>query len=548
VRKLVSLLILSLLLNLTATVNILDDDSASWLVSYIDENPKSTYDSAYYISNLTINNTISHYSYRVAGSPGEKAVADWLENILSEWGFNVVIEEFDFISWDIYSGPKIQVFWDDNTSETFRVYPEHYSYGFNENITVQIVYLPLPRYFRYDPLPDKIKEKWYNINTSGKIVLVGREVMFNNDWAAMYFDKISFEKPIAILYTWMTENFSSYPRFHSSTGGRKYVVYRDLKLPTAWIDSTLARDIMRRIDNNETVFGQLMIPINESWGNKIENIVFTIPGRDKSKQLLITAHYDSVMTPALCDNGAGVAGVLELAQVFLKAYKENVYVPPINLTFVLFTAEEAGLIGSAMYVYQHLNELDSIVGVVNIDSIGSYVLSVSWSDVVMRTPAGESIHPEDIAEEICFDLDVPIILEPPMISSDHASFLYPKQVGLLIANWWPEITIDLSTTERRPAIMFSSQPYIPWQNLDSYRGWIHTPYDNATSTATFDWVNPTRLETQVKVIGLTILDILTHFEPVSPSGKNIDPVLVISFIGVLVVILIVFIKFRKRAI
>jgi len=78
--------------------------------------------------------------------------------------------------------------------------------------------------------------------------------------------------------------------------------------------------------------------------------------------------------------------------------------------------------------------------------------------------------------------------------------------------------------------------------------WIHTSYDNATSTATFDWVNPTRLETQVKVVGLTILEILTHFEPVSPSGKNIDPVRVISFIGVLVVILIVFIKFRKKAI
>src|SRR5215208_4292357 len=109
---------------------------------------------------------------------------------------------------------------------------------------------------------------------------------------------------------------------------------------------------------------------------KVENILIRIEGTEPaSRVVLITAHYDSVVTgPGAGDNGMSVAAMLETLQA-LKAG------PPLrnDLIFLFNDGEEAGLIGSTAFVEQHPWAKD--VGVVfDFDrSDGRGVAILSWT-------------------------------------------------------------------------------------------------------------------------------------------------------------------------
>jgi len=68
--------------------------------------------------------------------------------------------------------------------------------------------------------------------------------------------------------------------------------------------------------------------------------------------------------------------------------------------------------------------------------------------------------------------------------------------------------------------MISSTPYLYWDiDENNNRGLIHTTYDNTTSTLTRDWVNPQRLESQIKVAGLSVLKFLEYFKETGGEEK-----------------------------
>lgn len=98
-------------------------------------------------------------------------------------------------------------------------------------------------------------------------------------------------------------------------------------------------------------------------GEPSQNLSVKKEGVSK-KTILIGAHYDSVGTKGVDDNGSGVAALLECAK---RAEKIET---PYSLQFVFFGAEETGLEGSKYFV-NHLNETEreNILFVVNIDSI-----------------------------------------------------------------------------------------------------------------------------------------------------------------------------------
>jgi hypothetical protein len=83
---------------------------------------------------------------------------------------------------------------------------------------------------------------------------------------------------------------------------------------------------------------------------KVENILIRIEGTEPaSRAVLITAHYDSVVTgPGAGDNGMSVAAMLETLQA-LKAG------PPLrnDLIFLCNDGEEPGMFGSTAFVEQH---------------------------------------------------------------------------------------------------------------------------------------------------------------------------------------------------
>jgi Zn-dependent M28 family amino/carboxypeptidase len=109
------------------------------------------------------------------------------------------------------------------------------------------------------------------------------------------------------------------------------------------------------------------------YGKKQLNIVAQKSFSNPSDKLyIVCAHLDSTspkaseLAPGADDNGSGVAGVLEVAEVL----KDTKYIE--NIRFVLFAGEEVGLRGSKAYVKQLKKdgEVNRIKGVVNFDMIG----------------------------------------------------------------------------------------------------------------------------------------------------------------------------------
>lgn len=78
---------------------------------------------------------------------------------------------------------------------------------------------------------------------------------------------------------------------------------------------------------------------------KGQNVIATIPGKDRSRQIYLAAHFDSVRSgPGAYDDASGISVLLGVAAHF------STKVPPYTLVLCAFDGEEMGLYGSAHYV------------------------------------------------------------------------------------------------------------------------------------------------------------------------------------------------------
>lgn len=95
------------------------------------------------------------------------------------------------------------------------------------------------------------------------------------------------------------------------------------------------------------------------------NIIVTKRVADTTKELILSAHYDSTENSyGVNDNASGVAVVLELARVLSDIEL------PYNLKFIMFSGEEKYMLGSRWYVNTlSEEERKNIIGVINIDTI-----------------------------------------------------------------------------------------------------------------------------------------------------------------------------------
>jgi aminopeptidase YwaD len=106
-----------------------------------------------------------------------------------------------------------------------------------------------------------------------------------------------------------------------------------------------------------------------------QNLAAIVRGRVRPDSfLIVSAHYDHLGTmgrktyfPGANDNASGVALLLELAAHY--ARPENR--PACSLVFLLFGAEEAGLVGSSYFVQHPLVPLTSIKFLLNLDLLGT---------------------------------------------------------------------------------------------------------------------------------------------------------------------------------
>ncbi|MDX1188932.1 M28 family peptidase [Sinorhizobium medicae] len=115
-------------------------------------------------------------------------------------------------------------------------------------------------------------------------------------------------------------------------------------------------------------------------GRTLYNVEAELPSQQTSEIVLVTAHLDSTaafgtdfepvngIAPGADDDASGVAAVEAIASVILKLRS----IAPLRRTirFVLFNAEEHGLVGSKAYAKQQADSLAMIVAVLQMDMIG----------------------------------------------------------------------------------------------------------------------------------------------------------------------------------
>ncbi len=476
------------------------------------------------LERIAYNHTLSNYSYRSGGSSGANATSDWLVEQLVNMGLEVHKEQFQFTTWEVVSKPELIVdddgdFGTPGDQTSFDCFTcEHYSWPTPPGgVFADLVVLPLPPASSYSQIgmyPINATE-WNSIDTTGKIVLIGREVRWANSWELTYRNKLQSQTPVAVIYCIWYDWMSHSPETTSSIGGRPYSQYGryywDLQIPVGslgYSDGLWIRNREKSLNVSSHVEIATVIGSGPHY-----NVVGKITGNKyPDKYVIVSSHYDTVMDSGFCDNGAGTAGVLELARVFAEANATGLLNPKYTLLFIPWADEELFLVGAINYVIQHKAEMGKIVAVINMDCIGSDNLHIS------ETTPGPRFDLDQLVYKAAQDLGIAATFETAG-GSDQEVFRSPSWANNNYQWCW-----DLDAGIADAVAVQSSTMIIsyPLMTRDVFQmgepGWIHTSYDNSTSTATLDWIEVVDLENQLKVTALSIARIVTR----NPADINND--------------------------
>ena len=126
------------------------------------------------------------------------------------------------------------------------------------------------------------------------------------------------------------------------------------------------------------------------------NVVGVIEGSDprlKDEYVLVTGHYDHVgqtgpfIYHGADDNASAVAAVIAVAE----AFKASGAPPKRSLMFLIFEAEEDGLLGAFHYVDHPIVPLDKTVAVLNSDMIGRDEDDPEWNTTADQNRNGVNV-------------------------------------------------------------------------------------------------------------------------------------------------------------
>ncbi|MDQ2771396.1 MAG: M28 family peptidase [Bacteroidota bacterium] len=142
-----------------------------------------------------------------------------------------------------------------------------------------------------------------------------------------------------------------------------------------WLDKAIFGDTATGAPKGRAVWATVRVGAQLRRGYQTQNLAAVIRGTIRPDSfLVVSAHYDHlgmmgphVYFPGANDNASGVAMLLELAAHY--AQPENH--PAYSVVFLLFGAEEAGLVGSQYFVAHPLVPLGRIKFLMNLDLLGT---------------------------------------------------------------------------------------------------------------------------------------------------------------------------------
>ena len=134
------------------------------------------------------------------------------------------------------------------------------------------------------------------------------------------------------------------------------------RIPSGLVAREDALRILRLIEAGKKVVMYLSLPNATGGPFQARNVVAELRGSELPTEIVVVgAHLDSWDLGTGClDNGVNVSLVIEIARSLVASGVR----PRRTVRFVLFGAEEQGLVGSQAYVRDHGEELDSHVAVV----------------------------------------------------------------------------------------------------------------------------------------------------------------------------------------
>jgi len=552
-RKTASLALVCMLLSLAFDMTLRPVQSRGELASQESQvialvNGTNAYDYALKLEEIALNHSVSKYSFRVGGSVGAFETAKWVKAQFESSGLEAYMESFEFTNWSLLSKPELVIDHDGNQFAIESFQSAHYSWPTSQSgVFADLVVLPLPEADNHNEVGRHSIDTtlWNAIDTAGKIVLIGREVRWSGSWEQTFESKLTAQPPVAVIYTWWYDWMSFTPPVFGSGGGRPLSVlgayYWNLEIPVGWVDyedGLLIRDREHELD----VSARFSINSVIGFGSHY-NVVGRLEGSvDPEKFIVVSGHYDTVMTNGFCDNAAGTAGVIELARVFSEAFENGLYAPNCTILFVAFSSEELGLVGSINYVRQHEAKMEDIIAVVNVDCIGNDKLAIS------ETP-DDDLNLDELVLEAARDLHVSARLISPG-GSDQEAFRNPAGSNLFYMRWGLDANIS-DAVPVKSSTMISSSPILYSDKWSQEKpGWIHTSYDNSTSTQTLGWVEPDDLQDHIQVAALTVM-LISPKAPSAPSAPFpwLTPTTIVAFTVVAAVVTLIVIvclaKVRK---
>lgn len=143
---------------------------------------------------------------------------------------------------------------------------------------------------------------------------------------------------------------------------------------------------------------------------------------------------------------------------------------------------------------------------------------------------------QDIVVNAANDLGVPVRVTDPG-GSDQEAFRNPVSTDDTYRLFWGSRPNIRNLTRVKSSIMIGSYPLFLTDLFADQTlgpGWIHTPYDNSTSTETLGWVTVNHLESHIQVAGVTVMRVLaTAFSSFVSQVLNVVAVTGIALAGVI---------------
>ena len=295
--------------------------------------------------------------------------------------------------------------------------------------------------------PEYNYDDYKNIDVKGKIVLVMKHEPGENDKNSI-FDGVrntkyasietKIENAVAhgaaglLLVTDPLNHYSLHPQGYNWKSLSSFV-YEGLnyelcdgerKIPAVQVGENVIEMLLGNVDELKKIqqnIDKLMQPNSfEIKGAKVElateinlnsmnskNVVGYIEGSDatlKKEYIVIGAHYDHIgykkkhkqgedyIFNGADDNASGTAGVIAIANA-LSRMKEK---PKRSVIFILFTAEEVGLIGSEYYVNHPLFPLENTRAMLNLDMISrNHIDSLEFEGAEINPDLGKIVEQEN---------------------------------------------------------------------------------------------------------------------------------------------------------